>query len=287
MILITGASGTIGTHLLELLGPSTESVRAMTRHPERLTAPEGVEVVHGDLDRPGTLPDALTDVRAVLLLTAPSPQIIAHDRALIDAAMAAGVEHVVKLSAIGTSDAEDSDDDGIGSLHHAGERALHDSELGWTILRPTSFASNSLAWASPIRSGAPIPNLTGTGTQGIIDPRDIAAVAAEVLSSGDHDQQVYVLTGPELLSVPDQAREIQEVLQRPVTTVDVSLDRARDEMLSQGVDPTFVRIAMAGSQVIRDGGNAILTDTVTEILGRSPRRFREWVRDHRAVFTNS
>lgn len=284
MILITGASGTIGTHLLNLLDPSTEPIRAMTRDPDRLRLPTGIDVVPGDLARPETLPGALTGVRAIFALTAPGAQVADHDRTLIGAASDAGVEHIVKLSAINSSDAEEPQDNGIGSFHARGERALRDSGIAWTILRPSSFASNALRWAEVIRSGQPIPNLTGTAVQGVVDPRDVAAVAAAAFTSDNHDQQVYVLTGPDLISVPDQARELQDELQKPVTTVDVPLDVARDRMLAAGTDSSFVEIAIAGAQQVKDGGNAIRTDTVTEVLGRPARPFHEWVHDHRASF---
>lgn len=284
MILITGASGTIGTHLLELLDPSAESIRAMTRDPDRLRAPAGIDVVPGDLARPETLPGALTGVRAIFALTAPGAQVADHDLALIGAASDAGVEHIVKLSAIDSSDAEDPQDYEIGSFHARGERTLRDSGLAWTILRPSSFASNALRWADVIRSGEPIPNLTGTAVQGVVDPRDVAAVAAAALTSDNYDQQVCVLTGPGLLSVPDQARVLQDELQMPVTTVDIPLDIARERMIAAGTDRGFVDIAIAGAQQVKAGSNAIRTDTVAEVLGRPARHFREWVHDHRASF---
>lgn len=284
MILITGASGTIGTHLLELLDPSAEPIRAMTREPDRLRLPSGVTVVAGDFDRPETLPGAFAGVRVIFALTAPGAQVGDHDRTLIEAASDAGVEHIVKLSAINAADVEDPQDNGIGSFHARGERALRDSGLAWTMLRPSSFASNALSWAEMIKTGQPIANLTGTAVQGVVDPRDVAAVAAATLTSDNHDQQVYVLTGPDLLSVPDQVRVLQEELRRPVTTVDVPLDIARDRMVAAGTDPAFVDIAIAGAQQVKDGGNAIRTDTVAEVLGRPARHFRQWVHDHRAAF---
>jgi uncharacterized protein YbjT (DUF2867 family) len=156
------------------------------------------------------------------------------------------------------------------------------SGVTWTILRPSSFASNALRWAGPIRAGDPIPNMTGTGAQGVIDPRDVAAV--RVLTSPGHEGQTYTLTGPELLSVPDQAAQLGDVLGHTVNTLDVPLDTAREQMLAAGMDPSFVDVVIDGAEFVRDGGNAILTDDVERVLGRTPRSFRAWAEDHRIAF---
>lgn len=89
---------------------------------------------------------------------------------------------------------------------------MRESGLAWTILRPSSFASNALAWAPDIRAGRPIPNLFGAGQQGVVDPADVAEVAAEALTGAGHGGRIYTLTGPDLLSVPDQTRILSGAL---------------------------------------------------------------------------
>jgi len=141
---------------------------------------------------------------------------------MIDSVLAGGVRRVVKLSAIGTGE-RDERNRTVGAWQQAAEQAVRASGMAWTLLRPSVFASNSasnfLWWAESIKVGEPVPNMTGAGRQGVVDPRDVAAVAVEALTSPAHADLVYTLTGPELLGVPDQAARLGELLGHPVETV--------------------------------------------------------------------
>jgi uncharacterized protein YbjT (DUF2867 family) len=283
MILITGATGTIGSHLLRQLASRGEAVRAMTRNPGTAWAGPGVDVVRADFDDPASLAAAVAGVRALFLLTAPESPTPRHDLAALAAARAAGVTTVVKLSAIGTGETI-GDDQTVGAWHLEAEQAVRSSSMAWTVLRPSSFASNLLRFAPMINAGHPVPNTTGTATQGVIDPRDVAAVAAEALTTPGHAGRTYTLTGPDLLSVPQQAAVLESVLHRRVTTVDLSLDIAREQMLQQGGDPAAVDAAITGMTWARAGHNAVLTQDVPLVLGRPATAFGTWVADHEAAF---
>jgi uncharacterized protein YbjT (DUF2867 family) len=277
MILVTGASGTIGGEVVRLLVERGERVRAMSRDPERVRVP-GVEAVAGDFDRPESLADAAAGAAAVFLLTAPTAPIADHDRAMVDAARAAGVPRVVKLSAIRAKGLDDS------SFHLAGERAVQEAAPAWTILRPSSFASNTLGWAALLRAGRPVPNATGDAAQGVVDPRDIAEVAVRALTGDGHDGRTYTLTGPEAVSVPEQAAILAEVLGRPVPVEDLTPEQHRERLLATGWAPSFVDFAVRGSALARSGGNTTVTGDVAEVLGRPARTYRDWARDHRDAF---
>jgi uncharacterized protein YbjT (DUF2867 family) len=280
MILVTGATGTIGREVVRLLAAGGARTRAMTRDPARVASPPaGVEVVRGDFDDPSSLADAAKGAETVFMLSAPGPWVERHDEAILAAARAAGARKVVKLSAIGTGDHP-----GVGDWHLPGERAVRSSGLAWTVLRPSSFASNVLGWAGAIRSGDPIPNPMGDGAQGVVDPRDVAEVAARALTSPGLDGHVHTLTGPETLSVPDMAARLGEALGRRVETTELSPEEYRDRLRGAGLDPAFVDSAVGGARLVADGGNATLTDDVERILGRPPRTFATWVADHRAAF---
>ncbi|ADP80932.1 NAD(P)H-binding protein [Pseudofrankia inefficax] len=286
MILVTGATGTVGGEVLRLLSARGARVRAMTREPARLRLSEGapIEGVRADFDHVDSLHRAIAGVDSVFLLTMPGPggSVAERDRAMIGAARAGGVRKVVKLSAIG-GNADDADD--LPSpRHRAGEQALAASGLTWSALRPSAFASNTLSWAAAIRAGEPVPNLTGEGAQGVIDPRDVAAVAVEALLTDEHDGAAHTLTGPELLSVPDQVAQLATELRRAITTVDVPAPAVRRQLVSAGFDPSVADSAVDGYQLIRDGGNTVVTDDVERILGRPARTFRAWARDHRTAF---
>jgi uncharacterized protein YbjT (DUF2867 family) len=253
MILVTGATGTVGSALVDRLLANGEEVTALTRDPSRIEP------------RPGlTVTTSIGKARAVFLLTPPGPAAVDLDRTFLRQALRAGAERVVKLSAIGTPDQPTP-----GNWHQPGEQAVRESGVPWTVLRPTTFASNTRGWAEHIRAGEPIPNLFGDGRQGIVDPADVAAVAAATLTGSGHDGQVYTLTGPDLLTVPDQVTIVAEVVGTPIATVDV--------MPTRELFPAEIaEAALAGALLVREGGNAIVTGDVERVLGRRPGSYRAW-----------
>ncbi|PXX63047.1 uncharacterized protein YbjT (DUF2867 family) [Nocardia tenerifensis] len=284
MILITGATGTIGSEIVRQLAARGERVRAVTRDPARAQFPDGVEVVRGDYHDPASIAAAASGAEAAFAVGMLGPEYADLDRALIVTAVEAGVRRIVKLSAIGTGEAELGH---IGGWHLPGERAVRDSGVDWTILRPSSFASNTLSWADAIRTGQPVPSMTGGGSQGVVDPRDVSAVAVEALLTSEHAGRVYTLTGPELLTAADQAAVLAEVLARPVEVVDVPDAVARENMLAAGLSEEFVAGALAGQAYVRGGGNAVVTDDLRRALGRAPRTYREWATDHVHAFLDA
>ncbi|HEV7760920.1 MAG TPA: SDR family oxidoreductase [Acidimicrobiales bacterium] len=291
MILVTGATGTVGRHVVQLLTDRGVATRALTRDPSRVapasTPGGGLDVVRGDFDDPASLKPAVEGVTTLFLLTAPVAPSPVHDQAMLEVAVAAGVERVVRLSAIATGERAD-DGTIIGAWHQQAEAAVRASGLAWTLLRPTTFASNTRWWADALRAGQPVANPTGAGAQGIVDPRDVAAVAVEILTAEDptaHQGQTYTLTGPELLSVPDQVVQLAEVLGRPVDVVDQSLDDTRAGLLASGLDPAVVDTMVAGMGWVRDGRNAVVTADVARLLGRPPTSFAAWAHDHRSAFS--
>ncbi|MEV6155073.1 NAD(P)H-binding protein [Nonomuraea sp. NPDC052129] len=280
MILITGATGTIGSQTARLLIERGEAVRSMTRD---LSRSPGGEAVQADFEDPRSLRRAFEGVSAALLLTGFGGRLKEHDQAMIEAAVAAGVKKVVKLSAIGTGGTDDPDD--VRSWHVPGEEAIKASGMSWTMLRPAGFASNSLGWAEAVRSGGPIPNFTGDGVQPIIDPRDIAAVAVAALTTSAHDSRTYDLTGPDLLSVPAQVAILAKVLARPLETVEIPIEAAKEQMLASGADPSLVTVAATGWTMLKEVGWPQLSDDVQSVLGRPATSYESWVQDHRAAFS--
>ncbi|WP_069162106.1 NAD(P)H-binding protein [Nocardia altamirensis] len=281
MILITGATGTIGSEVVRQLVARGEQVRAVTRDPARAELPPEVEVVRGDYTDLASMAAALAGADAAFIVGLLGPDYVDLDRALITTARDAGVRRIVKLSAIGTGSA---DLGRVGTWHLPGEQAARDSGVDWTILRPSSFASNTLSWVDAIRAGQPVPNMTGTGTQGVIDPHDVAAVAVEALLASGHAGQIYTLTGSELLTTADQAATLSAVLGRPVGVFDVPDAVAREHLRAAGRSDEFIDGALAGQAFVRTGGNAVLTDDVHKVLGRPPRTFADWAAAHATAF---
>jgi uncharacterized protein YbjT (DUF2867 family) len=272
MILVTGATGTLGGHVVRLLTERDVPFRAMSRNPGDLS-----NAVRADFTDPGSLASAITDVDAVFLVTVPPTPSAAHDLALLTAAREAGVRKIVKLSAIGSG--ERFDGAIVGAWHLAAEQAIEDSGLAWTMLRPPSFASNFLSYRQLISTGAPIPDMLGPARQAIVDPRDVSAVAVESLLDDTHDGQRYDLTGPELLTFADQATILERVLDRPVKTVAADAQQATADMPTETAAAVTTGVGWA-----RTGGAAYVTDQVSRVLGRPANTFEQWAVDHREAF---
>ncbi|MER5525810.1 NAD(P)H-binding protein [Streptomyces sp. NPDC002677] len=284
MILVTGATGTIGSDVVRQLAERGTKVRALTRDPAKARVPAGVEVVRGDYGDPASLAAALAGATAAFLLRPPGPD-AGEDAALVAAARTAGVGRLVKLSAIATGDPASGPS---AQWHVDGERAVRDSGLAWTVLQPSSFASNTLTWREALRAGQPVPNMTGDGASGVIDPRDIAEVAVRALLDAGHAGRTYVLTGPEAITVPGQATVLAEVLGRPVPTRDLSPEETRDFLRTAwGMDGPRAEGVLTGLAFVRAGGNALITEDVPEALGRPARTFRTWAEDNKGLFASS
>ncbi len=280
MIVVTGATGTVGRLLVTDLVAAGADVRALSRTPERAGLPSGAAVVPGDLGRPATLPSVLQGVERVFLLSG-GPEGPEHDANLIAAAKQAGVGHVVNLSVLG---ADHGADDPITRWHLAGEKAVTASGMAWTILRPGAFMSNALMWAPSIKAQGVVYAPFAQAKTAAVDPADIAAVAARALTEPGHEAKMYPLTGPELLSAVDQVEILGAALGRPLRVVEVPPERAQAAMVDSGMsaglaDAVIASMAQAGT----DHAMAVLP-TVEQVTGRPARSFAEWADAHLGAF---
>ncbi len=273
MILVTGATGTTGSEVVRQLIERGERVRAMSRRQVEIP---GAEVVLGDFTDARSLAEAVEGAAAVYAVTVPPKPTIDHDVALVEAAGKAGVERIVKLSAISAVDPD--------TWHRRAEQPARESGLDWTVLRPPSFASNMLHYAPMVKGGVPLSDWTGTGACGVIDPRDIAAVAVEALVGDGHSGQTYTPTGPELLTFGQQVAVLEEATGTAIATEAVGIEGVRAVMLAGGAEPENVEESVKGVARQAEGGYAVLTDHVPTILGRPALSFADWANDHRAAF---
>ncbi|MFD0547792.1 NAD(P)H-binding protein [Streptomyces rectiviolaceus] len=213
MIAVTGATGTVGGHVARLLS-TDHPTRLLGRSLSRLRAlVPGADVVSADFADRRSLERALDGARALFAVTA-NPLEPAHDANLLAAARTAGVEHVVKLSALAVTD--DRADDLITNWQRENEDRIRASGLAWTMLRPRSFMSNTLSWAGSIRAHNTVVTPQPQSRNASIDPRDIAEVAVLSLTGPGHEQQEYALTGPEAISPAEQCEHLSQVLARPL-----------------------------------------------------------------------
>lgn len=283
VIALTGATGTIGSELLRRLAARAEAVRALSRDPAGAEAPPGVEWVAADLSDRRELPAAVDGARRLFLLTGNGADMVRLQKNAIAAAREAGVDRVVKLSALGATDHSKSV---IGLWHYNVERALRDSGLGWTLLRPHHFAQNLLDPVVFDREAGRVHSGSGEGRIPFIDTRDIAEVAAAVLvedggATDGHAGATYTLTGPEAISYRQATEVLSDVLGRPLEYVAETDDQMWSRLRSAGYPPWLAaaQVAIAGYQ--RAGGpTERTTATVEELTGRPARTLREFAEDH-------
>ncbi|GAA3434813.1 NAD(P)H-binding protein [Kutzneria kofuensis] len=280
MILVTGATGEIGRTVVDELLARGLKVRATTRNPERARLPDGVEVVRADLGDPEAVARAVSGVDGVFLLTGGS-QIPLHDKTVAHAAAQAGVRRIVKLSSGRVGD--DTATDPIPAWHRAGERAVRESGVPWIMLRPMGFMSNALMWAGPIREQGAVFAPYADGRVTVIDPVDIAAVAAVALTTADTGQ-VLTLSGPQALSPGEQVEILGAALGRPLRFVEVEPAAARQAIISHGVPDEMADAIMALRATALEDFTSVVHPTVQRVTGRPAGTFRAWAERNRAAF---
>lgn len=282
MILVTGATGTSGVEIVKALLELGNVPRVLARDPgkaARLLGDE-VEIARGDFADPGSLEAACDGVDAALLLSAPTTDMLADQVRFVDAAKRAGVGRVVKFSAVG---AHPGAAHRFGDWHGQVEVRLERSGLGWTHLRPNFFHQNLLGQAAMMKGGALyVP--AGDGRAPFVDVRDIAAVAAHVLSEDGHDGRVYDVTGPAAVSYADVAAAFSAALGRAVTYVDVPADAARQSMTGAGLPGWLADALNELNAAMKQWRFAGVTDVVRRVGRKEPVSVEQFVREHAAAF---
>ncbi|MEU6914849.1 NAD(P)H-binding protein [Streptomyces olindensis] len=276
MILVTGATGNIGSALLrELHEAGAAPVRALTRDAGRASFPEGIEAVEGDLAQADSLKAALEGVRSLFLLSG-----MGAEAEVLAAARQAGVEHVVLVSSITVQTHPHLP---AAGENLAVERLLKDSGMAWTVLRPTQFASNTLWWAQSIREEGVVRAPYADIGLPAIHPADIAAVARAALTEPGHQGQTYALTGPERITVRRQVAVIAAASGREVACIEISREEAHRQLAPLLGDETADAVLdlMGG-----DVNEELLTvrDTVPRVTGSAARSFRQWASEQGAAF---
>ena len=279
-VLVTGATGRVGRMVVDLLADAGLPVRALTRRPEEAALPAGVEVVTGDLTVPESLDAALRGVDAVFLVWTVPP---ATAPAVVER-LATYARRVVFLSAPHrTPHPFFQQPNPMAGLYTEIERLIVGSGLESTIIRPGMFASNALLWWAPaIRGDGVVRWPYGAAETAPVDDQDVAAVAARTLYQDGHVGGDYVLTGPESLSQTEQVRIIGDVLGRPIQFVELSPDEFR--RATQGSWPRPAVDMLLAAWGATTGRPALVTSTVSDVLGSPARSFRQWATDHADAF---
>jgi uncharacterized protein YbjT (DUF2867 family) len=277
MIFVTGATGNVGRELVGQLAQAGEPVRALIRRDEdRARLPAGAEGFVGDLNDPRSLAGALDGVRAAHLLA--GYEGLAE---LLAAMRDAGVERVTLQSSSAAPGGDMSN--AVARYHILSERAIRDSGLAWTFLQPNSFMTNALRWLSQLRAGDTVRLPFADVPIATIDPADVAAVAVAALTTDRHEGQAYRLSGPESLLPAEQVAILGEVIGRDLRLEPQSNQDAHAEM-SASMPAEYVE-AFFDFFVEGSVDESTVLPTVEEVLGRPPRRFGDWAREHAAAFS--
>lgn len=277
-ILVTGATGNVGKHVVRRLLEEGRAVRALTRDPARADLPAGAEAVAGDLGDPGSLGPALEGIDAAFVVW---PTLQADEAAPETVpAIAARARNIVYLSVMGLPehDAPDAPSEGIMGSHMLLERLIRKSAADWTFVRPGGFAANLAGWIPQIRATGTVRAPFAELARPLIHEADIAEVAVRALIDPGHSGAAYEITGPEPISQAEQARIIGEELGVPARFEELSPEEAVQAFITDGLPARLAQDIIQGHAAMAEHPEST-TDTFEKVTGVPPRSFRQWAAD--------
>ncbi|MER7669174.1 NmrA family NAD(P)-binding protein [Kitasatospora sp. NPDC096128] len=274
-ILVIGANGSVGRHVVASLVEGGHEVRALVRNAATSALPAGVEAVEGDLSAPESLAAALHGGVAGVYLMWPGIPVQPRVVELI-------AEHAERVVYLSTDVPDLADDEPAAIFHQEIERLIRRSGLAWTFVRAIDFAGNALGWADQVRAGV-VRWPYGRARRSLVHERDIAEVAVRALTEDGHDGGKYLVTGPESLAHAELVRIIGEELGTEVRWEELAPETARKELTAAWGNAAFVESRLRAWESFTREPERV-TDTVERVLGRPPRSFRSWAREHTADF---
>ena len=279
MILITGASGNIGREVLKHTMATGTNIRAAYQDASKADAPSGVEVATVDFNQPETLKAALQGVDRVFLVGPPSAQLALLEQKAVDVIRHAGIKQLVKLSAMGDRAAT------FPRQHAESEDYIRSTGIPYTFLRPNGFMQNLVNYnAGTINAQNAFYGSEGDGKVSHIDIRDIAAVAAKVLTEDGHISEAYTLTGPEALSSAQIAEKLSDQVGRRISFVNLPPEQLKQALLSAGISDWSADALIDLQRLYREGGAATVTQEVERLLGRKPTSYGRFLSEYRSAF---
>jgi uncharacterized protein YbjT (DUF2867 family) len=284
MILVVGGTGTVGRLVLESIAAADFETRALVRDLDKARALKlaTVEFVQGDLADPAGLGPALEGIEKIVLISSFGQEMVRLQTNLIEvAARASGRPRIVKLSGAGAAP------DGPTTMarwHGAVERAIEDSGLPWTFLRPGYFMQNLLMMSGGIRKSGAFALPAAGAAVAQIDARDIAAVIVRVVVEAGHEGKAYDLTGPDAITWLEVAEILSAVADRPIRYDPVTPEEFKRRLESAGMPAWLVEALNEMFAQFRAGAGMRTTDHVRRITNQPPRSFAVFARDHAHAF---
>lgn len=282
MITVFGATGNTGSPLVDTLLVKGAQVRAVTSDPAKIESLQarGCDAVTADFTDPAALKRACESAEKIYLVTPAHLEMRRWKANVIDAAKAAGVRHVVLATGLGASPKAGLT---FGKWHSETQELLKGSGLDWTFVQPTYFMQNLLWQADSIAKDGVYHDDLG-GPVAWIDAHDIADVAAEALTGSGHEGKAYGLTGPEALTGEDIVSLLSEVTERTVTCRPLSAEASKAAMIAGGMQQEVAEAMVELASIAPKGYLAGIETTVSDVLKRPARRFRDFVADNRYAF---
>jgi uncharacterized protein YbjT (DUF2867 family) len=299
-ILVTGATGTVGTEVVKQLTSPSSSLSSASRVRAAVHSKDKadklrienktIEIVNMDYNKPETIVDSLNGIDTLFLLTLPTPSMPEIASNLIKEAKKNDITHIVKLSVL---DADAEPGIMIGRMHRQEEKIIEESGIPYTFLRAGAFMQNFINfYGQTIRTQNAFYLPAGEGKVSFVDVRDIAAVATEILLAKDngtkiqqqHEYKKYGITGNEALSYSQAAEILSNVLGRRISYVDVADEDARNAMKKMGMEDWLIDALIELYNVIRSGYASQSTTVVEQITGRKPISLEQFARDYLSFF---
>jgi uncharacterized protein YbjT (DUF2867 family) len=283
MILITGATGQVGSEAMTALVVAGAEVRALVRRPSGFAGPEGVQVVQGSFDDDRSLARALEGVDVMLLAGRDSPDSTSQHQRVLAHARRAEVQHIVKLSAIGASPESPI---ALMREHHEIDEEIREGPADWTLLKPHLYMQNLLRAADAVRGEGRLVAPMGRDRFPLVDTSDVGAAAAVILGSpAAHASKAYTLTGPVAHSYDEVAAAFATVAGHAVAYEPVAPEDFEARLLAAGI-PSWRAFDLAHIASAYSAAEKAVSPDLPMILGRKPRSLSEFLEDHRNAFSS-
>jgi uncharacterized protein YbjT (DUF2867 family) len=282
MILLTGATGRVGTAAAKALMQMGEPFKVLVRSPEKLAVSgPNMQVVTGDLADAAAVEEAVAGATRALIVMGNHPDQAMLERRFADQAVSAGVRHLVKVSSMEASPEATAV---LPKNHFETEQHIQRLGVEWTFLRPNYYMQNMLMYAASISRGSSFALPLGSAKTAMVDARDVGEVAAAVLTGEGHAGQIYPLTGPALMDFYEAAGVMSQVLGREIAYTEQTPEAFHD-VLAQFIQSTWQLDAVCELFAeIASGSLEQLTDTTAELLGRPAKSLAEFTAEFAPAF---
>ena len=284
-ILITGATGTVGSETVKALSGLEVHVRAGVHSlikGDRFRGLPNVDMVHLVFQDPETLRVAFTGVDRVFLITPLAENQVEAAKMMIDMARQTGVRHIVRLSVSGAGAQPGIQ---LGRWHREVEEYIEASGIPFTHLRPSSFMQNFVAHAAgSICDANAIYMPFGQARISFVDARDVAAVARVVLTEPGHENKIYEISGPEAITVNDVAHALTQATDRLITYIDVPEEAALKAMQQRQLPEWMIGVLTELNGLCKAGHASQVNDTIERLTHRKPRSIFDFAQEYCSCF---